>query len=328
MQASEPLHNMKPTRPHTALTKHTSAQQAQGDYLRDSDDLLYAFLVRHKAPSTNATYRRAISAFFGTDRVTLAMAHGVSDEMLNHHIVNLETERGPASAKTKALHLSAIRGFYGWLKKKRLILGDDNPVEGDIVTIKVNRGENPVAFLSAHQVRALLRATDSHGEAATRDRCMIEVLVRTGLRCSELAAVRVEHFVKQGEYDVLLIPEAKGGENQSVKCSPEVMRALSDMKAVYGIDSGYLFVSMSNRSRGQRMSRNAVYNAVKRTMKEAGLEGAVHTLRHTYATLALEGGANIRQVQTGLRHAKIETSMIYVHQRDKLADSAVDYVHI
>ncbi|MFV1980699.1 MAG: tyrosine-type recombinase/integrase, partial [Rhodothermia bacterium] len=99
----------------------------------------------------------------------------------------------------------------------------------------------------------------------------------------------------------------------------------------YGISSGPLWRSLSrNDSRGRRLTPGSVYRIVKRTAEHAALaeEIGAHTLRHTGCTLAIESGATIQQVQTHARHKNIETTMTYVHQRDKLRDSAADKIDL
>jgi len=79
----------------------------------------------------------------------------------------------------------------------------------------------------------------------------------------------------------------------------------------------------------KHMSDRAIYNAVNRTAERAGLEPiGVHTLRHTGCTLALNNGATLKQVQDHARHAKIETTMVYIHNKKHLEDKAADYIKI
>lgn len=315
----------------TGIIKRTSAQEQQREYLGQSDDLLKAFLLRRKStPNTYTAYYTAITHFFGTDKINVQTVLGVSDEMINRYFDTLEVGRNPekmrpASASTKAQRMSAIRGFYTWLKKKKLISADENPFDGDVKEMKVNRGEASVVFLSKDDVRAMLDACDN-----TRDALMVKMLVYMGLRRSELASVRCEHFKMNGAYHVLTLPETKGGENQTVKVPAHLIADIEAHKAEYGIGSGPLFLCHSNRSLGKQLSTNGVYLVIKKLVQRAGLESsvAVHTLRHTSAVLMLDGGADIRKVKTVLRHRSLQTTTIYTHQQDKLADSGVDYIRI
>ena len=139
-----------------------------------------------------------------------------------------------------------------------------------------------------------------------------------------------EHIRTIGRHTVLDLPSTKGGANQYVKLPESVRNQISNMKMHYGHDAGPIWRSLSNNSKGRRLSGTSIYNIVHRTAKRAGIDGTVgaHTLRHTGCTLAIEAGASVQQVQTHARHKNLETTMMYVHQRDRLADSAADFIDL
>ncbi len=143
--------------------------------------------------------------------------------------------------------------------------------------------------------------------------------------------MNVEHLRTISGHAVLLLPEAKGGANQTVKIPDHVNTVLHDMLNHYGIESGPVWRSLSrNGTAGRRLSGSAIYKIVNSHARRAGILGTVgaHTLRHTGCTLAIEGGASIQQVQTHARHKSIATTMLYVHQRDRLAHSAADFIRV
>lgn len=143
--------------------------------------------------------------------------------------------------------------------------------------------------------------------------------------------MNVEHVRSAGPYTVLSLPLAKGGANQSVKIPDHVANVLRDMIDHYGYRSGPVWRSMSrNASAGKRLSGASIYSIVNRHARRAGILDVVgaHTLRHTGCTLAIEGGASLQQVQTHARHKSIATTMLYVHQRDRLAHSAADFIRL
>jgi len=116
-----------------------------------------------------------------------------------------------------------------------------------------------------------------------------------------------------------------------VKMPDHVECIVRQMADHYGISGGPLWRSMSrNSSRGKRLSPGSVYRIVKNTAVRAALSDEIgaHTLRHTGCTLAIESGATIQQVQAHARHKNIETTMTYVHQRDRLRDSAADRIDL
>ncbi len=91
---------------------------------------------------------------------------------------------------------------------------------------------------------------------------------------------------------------------------------------------GPLFRSLSRRAFGHRLTPNGIYRIVRGLAHRAELQKAIgaHTLRHTGCTLAIEGGATLQQVQSHARHKDLSTTMRYVHQRDRLRDSAADHI--
>lgn len=139
----------------------------------------------------------------------------------------------------------------------------------------------------------------------------------------------VEHIRPLGHYWVLDLPHTKSGTDQYVKIPAHVVEQIDEMKLAYGIVDGPLWRSVSNNSRGNRLSERSIYGIVDKAARRAGLPAEIgaHSLRHTGCTLAIEAGASIQQVQVHARHKNIETTMMYVHQRDRLRDSAADYIH-
>ncbi|TDI70023.1 MAG: integrase [Bacteroidetes bacterium] len=132
-----------------------------------------------------------------------------------------------------------------------------------------------------------------------------------------------------GHYWVLDLPKTKGGADQYVKMPAHLVEEIEHHLSHYDISSGPVWRSVSNRNRHGRLSMESVYQIVKRTAITAGLpEIGAHTLRHTGCTLAIEAGASLQQVQTHARHKNIETTMVYIHQRDRLRDSAADFIHV
>ena len=177
----------------------------------------------------------------------------------------------------------------------------------------------------------MLSSIDLGREAGPRDYALVSTLLHCVLRRSEAAAMDFEHIVQSGPYWVLRLPRAKGGANQTVKIPDHVVDSIEALKDVYGYQSGPVWRSLSrNQSRGRRLSGTSVYSIVDRAARSAGIDAKVgaHTLRHTGCTLAIEGGASIQQVQVHARHKNIETTMMYVHQRDRLANSAADFIDL
>ena len=108
------------------------------------------------------------------------------------------------------------------------------------------------------------------------------------------------------------------------------MMSIQSVMDDQGFSTGPVWRSLSNNSLGRRISGSSVYAIVSKYARLAGILDRVgaHTLRHTGCTLAIEAGASIQQVQTHARHKNIETTMLYVHQRDRMAHNAADFIRL
>lgn len=300
-----------------------------GREFTDQSDLVPLFLLRYDRPNTRRSYERDLINFFGSDLATLEMAREVSFTHVNEFVRQLETEgKSPATIRR---HVATLRGFFGWLVALGLL--HHNPADPNLVR-RVSRDrpqDRVLTVLTREQASLMLSRIDLEREAGPRDYALVATLLHCVLRRSEAAAMDFEHLVRSGPYHVIRLPASKGGSNQSVKVPDHVTELIQALKDTYGYRSGPVWRSLSrNSSRGRRLSGTSVYNIVNQAARSAGIDAKVgaHTLRHTGCTLAIEGGASIQQVQVHARHKNIETTMMYVHQRDRLANSAADFIDL
>jgi integrase/recombinase XerD len=169
-------------------------------------------------------------------------------------------------------------------------------------------------ILSAEDVRKLLAQPDAAKPLGARDRAMLEILYASGLRVSELVTLQTAQVNFQGDY---LIVKGKGGKTRAVPFGRWARARLTDYLAsarralLKRRSSAYLFV---NRS-GKPLTRQGFWKLIRTYALAAGIEKRVtpHTLRHSFATHLLEGGADLRSVQAMLGHADISTTQIYTH---------------
>ncbi|MEM1056716.1 MAG: tyrosine-type recombinase/integrase [Bacteroidota bacterium] len=185
-----------------------------------------------------------------------------------------------------------------------------------------------MTVLSRSQAAALLESVDRDAESGARDYALLTTLLHCVLRRSEAASMDIEHLRFVSGHWLLDLPSTKGGAGQYVKVPKPVYYAIQFAIERYPAVYGPVWRSFSNNSKGARLSDRSIYRIVSRYAAQSGISETVgaHTLRHTGCTLAIEAGASVQQVQTHARHKNLETTMMYVHQRDKLADSAADYI--
>lgn len=235
-------------------------------------------------------------------------------------------EAAGAKASTIRRRVAAIRGFFDWLEALGAI--EKNPAHRQLIRkIKASRSKDRVlVVLTSEQAKILLNTA---GQSSLRNHAMMATMLHCVLRRSEVAAMDVEHIRPLGKYWILDLPHTKGGADQYVKIPSHVVELIEEHREHYGIGTGPLWRSHSRRNLGGRLTPTSIYRIVRDTAVAAGLpEIGAHTLRHTGCTLAIDGGASLQQVQSHARHKQIETTMAYVHQRDRLRDSAADFIQL
>ncbi|NWH03531.1 site-specific tyrosine recombinase XerD [Desulfobacter latus] len=219
------------------------------------------------------------------------------------------------SAKSRARHLISIRGFYKYLTaEKRISL---NPLK-DIDIPKT--GRHLPGVISVNEVEALLDACDVTTPKGQRNLAMMEIMYGAGLRVSELIHLKVVDVnLDAGLVRVM----GKGAKERIVPIgskAKDAARGWLDQgrpKALKQLSSDFLFIARA----GKPMTRQAFWKIIKKYALVAGIARPVspHTLRHSFATHLIEGGADLRSVQTMLGHSDISTTQIYTHiSRDYL----------
>ena len=213
------------------------------------------------------------------------------------------------SAATIRREVSAIRTYYGFL------VGEGRVAEDPSDRLETpRRGRALPDTLSVREVEALLAAPGIDDPLGWRDRALLELGYGAGLRVSELCGLVLTD---------LLLPESlvrvlgKGGKQRLVPIGRNTIGAVS----VYlhslrpTLDRGKSGGRVLLNARGEPLSRVGAWNIVKRATERAGIEKRVtpHTLRHSFATHLLEGGADLRAVQEMLGHADLSTTQIYTH---------------
>lgn len=229
------------------------------------------------------------------------------------------------SPRSVARALSAIKSFCKWLKMENLI------TENTAELIESPRQPRHLPdLLSVEEIDMLVNAIDYTKEESDRNRAIIEVLYGSGLRVSELTDLRLSRYDAER---LFLIVEGKGAKQRMVPVSPVAAEAISAYLPKRFPQPGqedYLFL---NR-RGHALTRQMIFTMLRRLAEDAGIQKTIspHTLRHSFATHLLEGGANLRAIQELLGHESIATTEVYLHLdrsrlRETLLNSHPHYRH-
>lgn len=279
------------------------------------------------AKATIEAYARDLRDLWGflagkgiTDPGAVTMAH------VTEHIQQLSRERGMEPTSI-ARHLAAMRVYFRWMHAERRIAKDparliDRPTKWKRVP----------GTLSIGQMRKLVEAPDpaTCGRLWLRDRCMLELMYAGGLRASEVGALKINDF---NETLGSLVVLGKGRKQRVVPVGlPAIQwtqRYLRDLRPELarfpdGRDQHRLLLSFS----GRPLERVAVWQLVKKYAAMAGLQDVhPHTLRHSFATHLVVGGANLRVVQEFLGHASLATTERYTGVTTKAMQKALREAH-
>ena len=231
--------------------------------------------------------------------------------------------RSGLASRSITRHLTTLRNFYGFLLREGRIGRD--PTSS---LASPRRWTTIPRYLGPEEVTRLLTAPDASRPTGARDKAMLELLYATGLRASELCQTELSDL--NAELGVLRVV-GKGGRQRVVPVGKHALRAVDGYlqgaraKLLAGRGSRYLFVT----ARGDRMTRQAFWKLLIAHGKTVGIFRRLtpHVLRHSFATHMLEGGADLRSVQTLLGHADISTTQIYTHVLRSRLRKTVDEHH-
>ncbi len=278
------------------LTKH---------YLR------YLKLERGYSPNTVEAYKHDLDWLLGYLEQEKLDPLSVKLEDLEHFAAML-SDHG-ISAKSQARILSGVRSFYRYLVLDGYL--DVDPTE---LLESPHLPQHLPEYLSTEEVDALENSIDLTSNEGHRNRAIIEVFFSCGLRVSELTNLKLSDlFLTQGFIRV----NGKGGKQRLVPISERAIHELElwfddrrQMKIKPG-EEDYVFL---NR-RGHHLTRTMILIMVKRQAEAAGIKKTIspHTLRHSFATALLKGGADLRIIQELLGHADLGTTEIYTHMDDE-----------
>ena len=213
------------------------------------------------------------------------------------------------NARSQCRILSGVRSFYRFLQLDGY--RDDDPTE--LLESPV-LGEHLPEVLTAEEVDALENSIDHSKWEGQRNHAIIEVLFSCGLRVSELVNLKLSDLYIEERYVRVL---GKGSKERLVPISPQAIKQLDlwfvdrNLMKIKPGQEDYVFL---NR-RGARLTRTMILIMIKQQAKEAGIQKTIspHTLRHSFATALLEGGADLRAIQAMLGHETIGTTEIYTH---------------
>lgn len=226
------------------------------------------------------------------------------------------------TARSQARVISGIKSFYRFLIMDDYIKSDPTEL---LETPQV--GMKLPDVLSVQEIDAIISGIDLSKKEGQRNRAILETLYSCGLRVSELVNLKLSDlYFDEGFIKV----EGKGSKQRLVPISPRAVKEIT----YYFTDRNLLMIKKGNEDftflsrRGTKLSRIMVFHIIKEESDKAGITKNVspHTFRHSFATHLLEGGANLRAIQSMLGHESISTTEIYTHiDREMLRSEILEH---
>lgn len=270
--------------------------------------LNYLAVERGCSRNTVSSYGRDLERYIdGLEEAGVTNPDDVTGELIEAHVRSL-SEAGLAPASMERA-VSTIKGFHRFMVAERI-----TAVHAAANLPLPKKPERLPDVISRDKAADLLDQPFALSAAGQRDHCILEVLYGCGLRVSELCDLELNRVYLN---DNLLRVIGKGNKERIVPIVGTAAAALSDYLANWrpklervGVNASEVFLNKN----GRRISRQSVHNIVSTYGAVVGLENLhPHTLRHSFATHMLEGGADLRIVQELLGHSDISTTQLYTH---------------
>jgi integrase/recombinase XerD len=262
-------------------------------------------LTERKAKLTAQTYRRCLKLFFAwCEKNTLTLA----DVTVKDLVFYMASRHGDnRSAHTRAKDLAALRSFGEFLVRKR-VWAENFALQLD--SPRLGRGLPRV--LSENQVNSFLANIALDTPMGVRDRALFELIYSCGLRVSEAAGLLIAnvHFDEQ-----ILIVRGKGNKERVVPFGDQAKQWLAEWLNAWRskLTGDRAVPQVFVNYQGRPLSRQGIWFRFQGIEAKSGVFAKVHTLRHSFATHLLSGGADLRSVQELLGHADLSTTQIYTH---------------
>lgn len=271
-------------------------------------------LVKRDSEQTAITYKISAEEFLKwlvTEHIKLK---DVSVQNLLYYIIKRKEDG--CSELTIAKDISGLRALGDYLERKGM--WSENPaMELD----KPKAARNLPKVLSIEQIDSLLDSIDKTSLSGKRDDALFELVYSCGLRISEVCTLKLANLHLE---ERLILVHGKGDKERLVpfgdRAYEKLLIYLQEVRPE--LVKGRIVAEVFVNYRGEAISRKGVWKRFKELEALSGVEAKVHTLRHSFATHLLQGGADLRSVQELLGHSDLSTTTIYTHVTDKQLEEA------
>lgn len=228
------------------------------------------------------------------------------------------------SANSQARILSGTKKFYTYLIQEKLVT--ENPTQ---LISSPSIGRHIPDVLSYEEICSMINCIDLSQPFGHRNKAIIELMYGCGLRVSEVTSIKISNIYVEDEFIRIF---GKGDKERLIPISPSTIKTLylyiDGERKSQNINSKHTDTLFINR-RGSGLSRQMIFLIIKDLAEKAGIKKNIgpHTIRHSFATHLLEGGADLRAVQQMLGHSSISTTEIYTHISDQYLREVITLFH-
>lgn len=305
----------------TALTVKTAVEVQTASTVKSLAAEWLAFV--DVKPATLVTYNRALKHF------TSWLAENAIVEINRAVVISYrESCLESLKASTVNLYLTCVKMFVKFLSSKGICPNFADNVK----RAKVDNSVHSREALTVDECKQVFHVMTGGNEKSLRDKAIIGLMIATGLRCIEICRLNVGSIERRGN-KIILHVHGKGRSDASDKvilpaqCASMIKMYLN-LRGKVGHNAP-LFVSTSSRCKGQRLQPQTISRLAKKALVTAGFNGecyTAHSLRHTFATVALTNGISTRDVSKALRHKSLQVTEIYLHDLAEINNLATSTV--
>ncbi len=270
--------------------------------------LAYVTVEKGLAPNTLEAYGRDLGRFAAfLQHEGLGSLAEVDTAVILKYLIVLRREG--LGARSRARHLVSLRGFFRFVCQEKIVRSDPTR----LINLPKSGLHLPVV-IPFSDIQRLLTAPDTCRPLGRRDAAMLELLYAAGLRVSELVSLHLKHLNLEAGFVRVV---GKGAKERVVPIGTQAQKALRDYitngrpRLLKNEASPYVFIARQ----GRPMTRQGFWKMIKKYSLTSRINYNIspHTIRHSFASHLLEGGADLRAVQIMLGHADIATTQIYTH---------------
>lgn len=279
----------------------------QNDFVQKKEKLIKDFITYvDVCEKSRKTYQNGLNAFYEYIRTNNIKKPEREDilgfrEYIKEHL----------SISTVNTYMIGLRNFFKWLEYK----GIYKNITENVKSVKIGNSHRKES-LTEEQCKQLLTNVKD-----TREKIIVLLAITCGLRANELVNIRLEDFkIKQDKICLYVLGKGRDFKEDFVVIPEKLYNLINEYINEYGIED-YLFVSTSNHNNNGKLTTKTVRLIVKDMLKRIGLDSSrysLHSLRHSFATLSIKNGEDIRSVSQALRHKSLSTTTIYLHDLEKI----------